>query len=548
MGVQGPHLQHARRGVVLGSLEPADESRRDAHTSQHQGQGRSEILAVPSLAIEDKVLDRIERGIIDRKIERVAELIRVAEVRLKHAGGGFAVGISILGRSIENLTGELCQTLRRGVPQPLHPRRKSIQLDGVPSVQTPGGLRDRERTRRDGRHGIEKGAVQFEDFSPRQRLRKRVKVQQIMRSLSGGTLDRPRIKEDERVEGLQADIESDRCIGIAGHIPAVVPIGCLVPASLLVMVQDRPAKQRLSTHRSGEFAGGDRFIGIAVENLDLHDQFVTLHDLTNVAQLHVLRKASGPAWSAQRTVAEDVQGANPDAGSQHEEREAHEEHQNKNQHSAAQVLRGDPATLFIGAESVASQTVAGLCRVRLGHSGVRLRLRGEQSGIGQQGGPREAQQRHRRDGGRRIDEQGHPIPGLVGEHCSEGDLQHGQGEHPPHAPQIFLLPQKRPRQIHHQVPTGQELIQTTLGFVGLAGLEHGVCQRHQPGQIQQQSRWLDPPVPINDHQRQQRQREREQSQWCLFRSCKDRRSEADLQSQADVQRVTKRSHPRFPRE
>ena len=370
---------------------------------------------MPLLAVEDKVLDRIDRGILDREIERVAELIRVAEVRLQHAGGGLAVGIPILGRSIENLLGEFGQALRRGVAQVLHPRRKSIQSNGVLDIQTLGGLRERERARRLGRHGIGIGAVHIRVVTPLQSLGKPVKIQLIRLRHAIRPPDRAWIKEDERMQGLHGDIQSDLaiCIVVRRHIVARL---VLVPTSLFVLVQHRPAKQRLSTQRSGQFFGGQRLIGIAVENLDLHHQFVALHDLTNVAQLDVLRKAGGPAASAQRTVAEDVQGANPDTRSQHEKRHAHEEHQNKGQHSAAQVSRGNPAPLFIGADPVASQAVTRPCRVHLRHGGGRLRLRGQQSGIGQQGGPREAEQRHRRDCGRRIDQQGRPVPGLVGEY------------------------------------------------------------------------------------------------------------------------------------
>src|ERR1035438_2957754 len=84
--------------VELVAAKAVDHPRRNSEGSQHDGHGRSEVLAVPLLALEKKIRDGIFHG-------RARQLQRVTEVspEIVFDGGGF----------VEIVTGGICDLGRQ---------------------------------------------------------------------------------------------------------------------------------------------------------------------------------------------------------------------------------------------------------------------------------------------------------------------------------------------------------------------------------------------------------------------------------------------------
>ena len=88
MGVLLPDVHRLGQLVPVAPLEAVDHPGRDVDRAQQERQGAGEVLAMAPLAIDQEVLDRVEVGVDDVHLERVAELAGVAEVGFERPGPG----------------------------------------------------------------------------------------------------------------------------------------------------------------------------------------------------------------------------------------------------------------------------------------------------------------------------------------------------------------------------------------------------------------------------------------------------------------------------
>ncbi len=255
--------------VPVAPLESVDHAGGDVDRAEHQRQGAGEVLAMPLLAVDEEVLDRVELGVLHIHAERIAELVGVAEVRLQGPGPGLA---------------------------PLAPFRRDGGHEGLGDLAQVGleRLGDGEQPLVVGQVGrlfarLETGGVGVgEHFvvvgaDPGVGALERAvdRVEERGQPVAGvGVSDRPDGEEGRRVVGLELDLLPDK---LGGEVPAGetdvhlrrVP-GLASPSARLVSEHRDAPPERL--------AGRADRLAFHVVELDGHHHRLVLEDLAELAE------------------------------------------------------------------------------------------------------------------------------------------------------------------------------------------------------------------------------------------------------------------------
>ena len=286
--VSALHDEVSGARILVPTFETADQSSGDVDCSQHQAQRRGEVLAMTLLAIEEKILDRVDRRIIDGHIERVAELTGVSQVMQNPS--------RLVGRRRIRSVGWI-RDLPSQFLEPIQPARQGAVIVDLARIK-----RNEVRPAREWDVSLGPGFARInlvlQSLAARYVL---VAIEHGSDSPFGhsrqtvfqrpGDVLRHR-KQDSGIHGLGSKLLSNAVLrGCCWNIlrPVIFSRRTDTPFPVFVFAHDRAAKQRLvKAHLSGVRDDVDRLIVLLIEHPHFQDRVGSLQNLADVAELHFL--------------------------------------------------------------------------------------------------------------------------------------------------------------------------------------------------------------------------------------------------------------------